>query len=416
MIMRKRLLMYVHYYYPDVASTAQIYTDLSKGLSKFFDITIICTAPSYLGKVDNKYRQKRFYFEEYAGIKIIRVRVPEFSKTNKISRVKNIFAYFVNSMLATYKMGRQDFVFSSSQPPILGGMLGVWGKNHTKGKLIYNIQDFNPEQTMAVNYMGTKLVHRLMMYFDKRSCKKSDLVITVGKEMLDTLKQRFKNEKLPNSTVINNWIDENFIYPLNKNHSGVINFKKRFGLNDKFIIMYSGNVGLYYDLENLVKIFAEYQNHKDVIFAIVGEGAIKSELEKYVNDNNIKNIKFIPYQELSHLIYSLNAADIHIVTNAKGIKGISVPSKIYGVMATNVPVLGILEEGTEAWDIIEESNCGVLAHANEYKEIRSAVDLIVKEKYDFVNKHLTGREYLVDRYTKNKSIDKYKNAILDLDN
>ena len=84
------------------------------------------------------------------------------------------------------------------------------------------------------------------MWFDKFSCKRSDLVITVGRDLIDTLNGRFKGKK-PKSALINNWIDEKEIYPLESEHPRVKEFKKKYGLDGKFVIMYSGNIGLYYD-------------------------------------------------------------------------------------------------------------------------------------------------------------------------
>lgn len=411
---KRKMLMYVHYYYPDVASTAQIYTDLCNGLKDDFDITVICTVPSYKGNIANEYKTKKYYYENINGINVIRVRVPEFSKKKKISRVKNIMSYFINSMLATLKVGRQDIVFTASQPPILGGLLGIWGKARTKGKLVYNIQDFNPEQTMAVHYMGSAFTHKIMMLLDKYSCRKSDLVITVGRDMKATLEKRFNNTNVPNNTVINNWIDENEVYPLDKNNAKIQEFKKKYNIDNKFVIMYSGNIGLYYDLLNIIKQFSKHKDCNDVVLAMVGEGAIKDTLVDYVNENGIKNIVFIPYQDKKDLVYSINAADVHLVTNAKGIKGVSVPSKIYGVMAANVPIIGILEENSEAWKIIDDSKCGLLAHAGDYKEIDDVLNEVIQQKEDFVNKYLTGRDYLVQRYTKNNSIQLYKEEIINL--
>ncbi len=411
---KKKVLMYVHYYYPDVASTAQIYTDLCEELSNELDITVICTVPSYSGKIDEKYKGKKFYTETINGVKLIRVNVSEFDKKDKISRIKNIVSYYFNSRKATKLAGKQDVVFTCSQPPILGGMLGVYGKSKTKGKLIYNIQDFNPEQTMAVKYAGNKLVHSLMMLFDKRSCRKSDLVITVGRDMQKNLEKRFNNKNVPKNIVINNWIDENQIYPLEKSHPKIVQFREKYGLSDKFVIMYSGNIGLYYDLDKLMEIIAEFKDNKDVVFAFVGDGAIKERLAEYASKNNLENVKFIPYQDKQDLIYSLNSADVHFVTNAKGIKGVSVPSKIYGILATNIPMIGILEEETEAWQIIRESDSGILAHTGNYDEIREKLSEVVGSKHDFVANHQTGYEYLKDRFVMDKSIKRYNDAIQSL--
>ena len=101
------------------------------------------------------------------------------------------------------------------------GLLGVWGKWMKHAKYIYNIQDFNPEQVLAVGYTKSKFITDAMMWFDKFSCKRSDLVITVGRDLVETVENRFKGKKVPKTVMINNWIDENEIYPLDENNEKV---------------------------------------------------------------------------------------------------------------------------------------------------------------------------------------------------
>ena len=412
---KKKLLVYAHYYYPDVASTGQILTELCEGMKDTFDITVICVVPSYIGKIEEKYKIKRIYKENINEINVVRVRVPEFQKSNKLSRTKNLLAYFFNSLIATFKLEKHDYIFTISQPPILGGVLGVLGKWIKGGKLIYNIQDFNPEQTMAVGYTKNKLLLNTAMMMDKFSCKQSNEVIVVGRDMQETLRNRFNNKKVPENTFINNWIDEKEIYPLNENHPKIIDFKEKYNLNDKFIIMYSGNIGLYYDLENIIKVIGKFNEREDVIFAFVGDGTVKKEIEDYATENKLSNVTFIPYQDKADLVYSLNSADIHWVVNAKGIKGVSVPSKLYGVMATGKPVLGVLDKGSEARLIVGECNCGVCTEPGNYNEIYNKIEYILnnKEKVKMLGKN--GRKYLEKNLTKEVSINKYKNTILSLD-
>ena len=414
--MKKKLLIYAHYFYPDVASTGQILAELAEGMIDAFDITVICVVPSYSGVIEEKYKSKRIYIEEYKGIKLVRVRVPEFTKSNKISRIKNLLAYFFNSLIATAKIEKQDYIYTISQPPILGGVLGVLGKWIKGGKLIYNIQDFNPEQTIAVGYAKNKLLLNTVMAVDKFSCKNSDKVIVVGRDMQETLKNRFNNKKVPSNVFINNWINEKEIYPLDQNHPKIVAFKEKYNLKDKFIIMYSGNIGLYYDLENIIKVIGEFKDREDVVFAFIGDGTVKSKIEEYVTDNKLNNVTFIPYQDKADLIYSLNAADIHWVVNAKGIKGVSVPSKLYGVMAAGKPVLGVLDEGSEARLIVEECNCGVCIEPGNYKEISRNIEYILNNKELIKSLGQNGRKYLEVNLTKDVSINKYKETILSLDN
>lgn len=409
--MRKKLLMYTNYFYPEVATTGQILTELAEGLSKSFDITVICEIPSYAQKIEEKYKTQRFYFENYKGIKVIRVRVPEVNKKNKLSRIKYILTYFINCILITRKVGKFDLVFTVTQPPILGGIIGTIGKKLTGGKLMYQIMDFNPEQTMAVNYSNNKFILNAMMWWDKRSCKKSDIIVTLGRDMQETLYQRFKGEKVPNNIVINNWIDEEQIYPLPTDNIDVLKFKERYNLNNKFIIMTSGNIGLYYDFMNILKVMEKFKNDDSIRFVFVGDGSVKSDLISYANTHKLHNVIFIPFQKKADLIYSLNAADVHIVTNAKGVKGVSVPSKIYGILAVNKPIWGILEEGSEAWKIITESKCGILVHAGDYVAMENSLRDIIQQKESFIKQHSTGRNFLLNGMTKRHCIEMYRQTL-----
>lgn len=466
---KKQLLIYAHYYYPDVASTGQILTELAEGLKDDFDITVICTVPSYSGKIERKYRTHKYFYEMINGVYVLRVRVPEFRKNFAVSRIYNISQYFVSAMLATFKVGKVDYVYSISQPPVLGGLLGVYGKCVKRAKFIYNIQDFNPEQVMAVKYTRNRLVTNVMMALDKFSCKKADEVIFVGRDMERTLVKRFCKSReelddylhrksgaakepancrnresgaanemancrnresgvanemakvlaargLPKYTCINNWINEQEIYPLPTDHKEVQALRREYGLEGKYVIMYSGNIGLYYDLLNLIKVIGHFRNNPDVVFLFVGGGSVREELERYVSAKNLENVRFAPYQDKERLIYSLNLGDVHFVVNAKGIKGVSVPSKLYGVMAAGKPVLGILEKGTEARTIVEECGCGRSVDPGDYKAIEELIRYFIDTRNEEAQKQMgrAGRAYLEKYLTKDISIEKYRKEILHL--
>lgn len=419
---KKNLLIYAHYYIPDTASTGQILRELAEGMLDKFNVTVICVVPSYLGNIEDQYKIKKYYVEIINGVKVLRIRVPEFSKTNKLSRVKNILSYFFGAMAATMKVGKQDYVFSISQPPILGGLLGVWGKWMKHAKYIYNIQDFNPEQVLAVGYSKNKLITNAMMWLDKFSCKRSDLIITVGRDLVETVHQRFKGKKVPKTVMINNWINEKEIYPLPENHPRVQEFKKKYGLEEKFVIMYSGNIGLYYDLENLMKVIEKFKpgtktdDGREVVFAFVGAGSVLDKLVAYKEERQMENVVFIPYQDKADLIYSLNAGDVHWCVNAKGIKGVSCPSKAYGIMAAGKAILGVLETGTEVRGLIEESVCGKCCEPGEYVQVAEQIQwFIEKADTDEVKAMgLRGRAYLEKHLTRKVSVNQYAEEILKL--
>ena len=83
-------------------------------------------------------------------------------------------------------------------------------------------------------------------------------------------------------------------------------------------------------------------------------------------------------------------------------------------MACGKMILGILEKGSEARIIIEESGCGICSEPEDYE------DIYIKIKYILDNKQLAevigekGRKYLEKNLTKELSISKYRESILSI--
>ncbi len=421
---KKKLLIYAHYYAPDVASTGQILQDMAEGMSDDFDVTVICTVPSYSGKIDSEYKKKKFFWEWINDVKVIRIAVPEFKKTSKVSRIRNLLAYFFGAIKATKLVGLQDYVFTISQPPILGGMLGVYAKRtllSSEGErptFIYCIQDFNPEQIIATGYIKLMPILMAAKHVDVRSCSNSDLVVTVGRDLEETLLNRFVGKTVPRHTIINNWIDEKEIYPLPANDHGVEEFSETYGLKDKFIIMYSGNIGLYYDLEGLMGVMEKFRDARaadgrQVVFAFVGAGAVLERLVRYKEEHGMDNVVFIPYQDKEKLIYSLNAADVHWCVSAKGIKGVSCPSKFYGIAGVGKPVLGVLERGSEIEMLIDEIGCGKVSEPEDYASVEDNLKWFIEKagSSELMEMGRKAHDYLIRNLTKGLSIAKYKRAI-----
>ncbi|PEU74708.1 glycosyltransferase WbuB [Bacillus cereus] len=412
-VKKKKIAFVINYFYPDFASTGQLMTELCLDLQNDFDITVIAAQPNYAGeKVSSK---KIFEEDRLENMKIVRIRLPEVDKTSKFSRMKYIFSYFALANIALLKEKGVDIIYTISQPPVLGGLIGTIGKFLKRAKHVYNVQDFNPEQAAAVSYTNKQSVFKIAKKVDKLNCSYSDCVIVVGNDMSETLKQRFNGKKVPEHIVINNWTNEQEVIPLDKSNEHIQQFLKDNDLEDKFIIMYSGNIGLYYDLENIIHVTNHFKKYEDIAFVFIGEGAVKKDMQEFVEDNSIQNVFFLPYQPKEFIKYSLNVADVHLVVNQKGIKGVSVPSKIYGVMAAGKPILGVLEQGSEAQMLIEKSKSGIVVEPQDYNGIVHTIEQFYRmEKSEVKEMGLNGRKYLDENLKREISINKYRNLLKQL--
>ncbi|MCM3748261.1 glycosyltransferase family 4 protein [Paenibacillus pasadenensis] len=411
---KPHIVFVINYFYPDYASTGQLLTELCLHLQHDFRITVIAAQPGYAGEKSEAKAPR--YSEDYLEqIRILRIRLPEVNKRSKASRIRYISAYFAHAVKLLLKQRNADFIYTISQPPVLGGLIGTIGKLALRSRHIYNIQDFNPEQAQAANFMSQPLLHKAALAVDKLNCRLSDHVILVGQDMKETLERRFNGRRVPAHSVINNWTNEEEIVPLKRDEPGVMEFLREHGLEDKFVVMYSGNLGLYYDLENLIRIAPQFKELSDLMFVFIGEGAVKGQMEDFVREQGLQNVLFLPYQPKEKLRYSLNAADVHLVVNQKGIKGVSVPSKIYGVMAAGKAVMGVLEEGSEAHRLIVESGCGSTSEPQRYSDAaRQLMGLYRLGRSGLTERGLQGRGYLERHLRRSLSLEKYRQLLLSL--
>ena len=410
---KKKITFVINYFYPDLAATSQLMTELTSIIQNDFEITVIAAQPGYAGE---KNKGQKIFEEDYLGnIKIIRIKLPEVDKNSKISRIRYIFSYFALANIALLKEKKTDIIFTISQPPVLGGLIGTIGKFLKRSRHIYSIHDFNPEQAEAVAYTSKQFIFDFAKAVDKMNCRYADHVLLVGRDMAETLEKRFENSKVPEYTVISNWTNETEILPLDKSDELVDGFLKKNGIQNKFIVMYSGNLGLYYDLENIIEIAKEFREEPDLMFLFIGEGAVKQKMQNYAEKNNLENVLFLPYQAKEFIPYSLNAADVHLVVNQKGIKGVSVPSKIYGVMAAGKPVLGVVEPESEIDRLVTESGSGIVVDPQNYKDIVKSLKYFYQmDKNELKEMGVKGRTYLEKHLTKETSINKYRDVLKSL--
>jgi glycosyltransferase involved in cell wall biosynthesis len=141
------------------------------------------------------------------------------------------------------------------------------------------------------------------------------------------------------------------------------------GLQNKFIVQYSGNIGVTHNVETLVEIAELLKANTEIIFQIIGRGPRKSKLENLVKKKNLSNCVFLPFQTDAMFPYSLSAADVGVVildeTTSKG----SVPSKSYNLMSYGIPSLYIASKDSQLYEYTKKYEHGACFSKNELKVV-----------------------------------------------
>jgi glycosyltransferase involved in cell wall biosynthesis len=203
--------------------------------------------------------------------------------------------------------------------------------------------------------------------------------------------------------IIHNWVDEGFIKPMAKTENW---FVAQQGLQDKFIVLYSGNIGLSYDLETIIAA-AERLKDKNIAFLFIGEGGKKKKLQALVAHGKIQNVKFLPYQPREVLPFSLTCSDVSLVALEKGVEGLSMPSKLYTILASGRPVIALVEENSAVAGIIKEAACGARVAQNDVDALVRVLESYYGNLEVARKQGENGRAYCLEHFTLSRACKEY---------
>jgi glycosyltransferase involved in cell wall biosynthesis len=157
--------------------------------------------------------------------------------------------------------------------------------------------------------------------------------------------------------VIPNWVDTAEITPQPRDNPWAVEH----GLESRFVVMHSGNVGHAQDLDTLVRAATFLRDVDRLQIMIIGFGARHGELTALAQRLDVTGmIRFLGYQPRARLSLSLGSADLHFVGLARGLSGYVVPSRLYGILATGRPVLVSADADSETVRLVQEAECGIV--------------------------------------------------------
>jgi glycosyltransferase involved in cell wall biosynthesis len=155
--------------------------------------------------------------------------------------------------------------------------------------------------------------------------------------------------------IIPNWADVDEIVPMQREENA---FLARLRILDKFVIQYAGNMGRTHGIENLLASARSLQNRNNIHFLFVGEGAKRRWLEERVSALGLGNVTILPLQPRRELCTLLNACNVAVISFIPGMAGLSVPSRMYSIMAAGKPIIAVADEDSELAMVVREEEIG----------------------------------------------------------
>jgi glycosyltransferase involved in cell wall biosynthesis len=180
---------------------------------------------------------------------------------------------------------------------------------------------------------------------------RSDVVVALGESMAEELTRAGARAV----EVIHNWADGEAIRPRPVERHPL---RASWGWDGRFVVLYSGNLGLAHEFETLLGAAERLRQEPGVLFAFIGDGPRRPEVEERARRRGLGNVEFRPYVRREELGLSLTAGDVHLITLRSGMEGLLVPSKVYGILAAGRPSLYVGPGRGEIAAILDQGGCG----------------------------------------------------------
>ena len=350
---RKPSILFVNqHYWPDVAATGQILSDLAEHLvGNGFEVGVLCSQGAYEGgRVEAPPREIR------RGVRVTRLPSPAFGRRSHRGRLLEYVAFLaqVAARLATGR--RRDLVVLLTTPSMLPVSGWVAGRARGRRYAVWSM-DVHPEVEVTLGILP-RWVARALGPLDRASHRRAEFVVALGPRM----EERLIAKGVPGSVIRTIPVWSHDVEPDGAGRAGNA-LARELGIGEEFVAMYSGNAGLAHRFEEVLEAMDRLEDDPGLEFVFVGGGPRKAEILARAGGN--RNFRYIDYRPRRELADSLTLADVHLLTLRGDMAGLVVPVKLYGIMAAGRPVVMVGPRGSESARTIEEARIGHVIDPDE---------------------------------------------------
>lgn len=218
---------------------------------------------------------------------------------------------------------------------------------------VYGVYDVYPSVGIKLGIFRHKAVIALLTALEKSCLDNAALVRIIS----DSFRPELQAMGVPDEKMVRgyDWVDTALVHPLPRHND----FSRQYGLDQHFVVMYAGNLGLSQGLEHVLAAADLLKEQKEILFVFVGDGASRQMLVEETERRGLQNVMFLPFQPRNRLPEVLASADISLVSLQRGLGSGSLPSKMYSIFASGRPMILCVDEKSDPWKLLEQAQAGL---------------------------------------------------------
>jgi len=370
--------------FPDINKDSNLYSDLAEEFRNNGHQVYLATL------LEKKYNLNT-YLENVKNLSILRVRAGNWFNTNSLL-VKGITTltianYFKKDIERYFNKIKFDLVIYPT-PPITFAPVVKYLKQRDECISYLILRDIFPQNVQDLGLLNNQLLYNYFRLKEKQLYNISDYIGCMSKGNIRYILDHndIDESKLE---ILYNW--GKVFY---NSEVIAVDYKKKYGLENKFVAVFGGNIGLPQELEFLLELAKEYKYRSDVVFFIIGKGAQKEKIVNLINYHKLSNViikDYIPRDEYRNL---LKQCDIGLINLNRTFTIPNIPCKVVDYFNTSIPILASTDKNTDLKQFLQDAKAGLWSETGDLEAYKGNFGKLLNNKKLREELGKNGRKFL----------------------
>jgi glycosyltransferase involved in cell wall biosynthesis len=398
-----RILFLSHYFPPEGnAPASRVHEMCRRWVRAGHHVTVITGAPNCpTGVLFEGYRNRLWQRETIDGIDVLRVWTYITANKGTVRRILSYLSYMFAAGIAALGARRPDVLIATS-PQFFCGLAGAIVSELRRLPFVLEIRDLWPASIAAVGALRTRMLLKPLELLERLMYRSATRLVTVG----EGYKRELRDRGVPATrmSVIPNGVDRELFVPTEPDPA----LRERYGLVGRVTCAYVGTIGMASGLDVVLRAarLLKQRNRDDIRFLLVGDGAVKPDLEAVARAEGLDNVIFTgrqPKSAIPAILASIEVCLVHL-KREELFKSV-LPSKIFESAGMAKPViLGV--EGSAA-ELLRDAGGGITIEPENAEQLVTALERLAadpelgrqygRSSQAYVQKHFD-RDDLSDQY------------------
>ena len=347
---RQRIWIASELYYPELTSTGYFLTGIAEGLAEYYDVFVLCGQPSYWARGIRAPAR-----EMHNRVDVQRCWATTLDKNKLTCKIVNLITVSISIFVAAlFRFSRGDVVIVVTNPPTLPYLIALASKLRG-ARFILRVEDVYPEVFTRLGILSPQsMPARLLGHASRRLYNSSVRIIVLGRDMRDLVSDKLNSRK-DRVVIATNWGDTEAIVPQPLSDNMLL---AKLNLRERFVAQYCGNIGRTHGIKDIVDAAELLSAEPEFHFLLIGWGAKKQWAIQQKQARKLENLTILDPLPSVEFCDGLNACSVAIISFSSGMAGISVPSRMYNVMAAGKPLLAVCDDDSELAAVVREEDIG----------------------------------------------------------